>query len=206
MNLPNILTLSRILLIPVFVTVYFLPGTTTYLWAAFLFGLAALTDWVDGYLARKWGQTTPFGAFLDPVADKLIVVTALLLLIDSHSNLWLTLPAIVIVGREIVISALREWMAEMNSRGVVAVSWLGRAKTTIQMVAIFLLLANPAELDRPWVLMGYALLYAAALLTLWSMINYLRSAWPMLVEGAMGGGERAEPIDLRSEEETQRSN
>lgn len=189
MNLPNILTLSRILLIPVFVTIYFLPGDTTYLWAAFLFGAAALTDWLDGYLARKLGQTTPFGAFLDPVADKLIVVTALLLLIDSHSNLWLTLPAIVIVGREIVISALREWMAEMNSRGVVAVSWLGRAKTTIQMVAIFLLLANPAELDRPWVLMGYALLYAASLLTLWSMINYLRSAWPMLVQGAMSGGD-----------------
>ena len=188
MNLPNILTLSRILLIPVFVGIYFLPGDTTYLWAASLFGAAALTDWVDGYLARKWGQTTPFGAFLDPVADKLIVVTALLLLIDSHSNLWLTLPAIVIVGREIVISALREWMAEMNARGVVAVSWLGRAKTTIQMVAIFLLLANPAELDRPWVLMGYALLYAASLLTLWSMINYLRTAWPMLVEGAMSGG------------------
>ena len=192
MNLPNILTLSRIMLIPVFVAIYFLPGENTYLWAAFLFGAAALTDWLDGYLARKWGQTTPFGAFLDPVADKLIVVTALLLLIDSHSNLWLTLPAIVIVGREIVISALREWMAEMNARGVVAVSWLGRAKTTIQMVAIFLLLANPAELERPWVLMGYALLYVASLLTLWSMINYLRSAWPMLVEGAMGGGEPPE--------------
>ena len=180
------------MLIPVFVAIYLLPGENTYLWAAFLFGAAALTDWLDGYLARKWGQTTPFGAFLDPVADKLIVVTALLLLIDSHSNLWLTLPAIVIVGREIVISALREWMAEMNARGVVAVSWLGRAKTTIQMVAIFLLLANPAELERPWVLMGYALLYVASLLTLWSMINYLRSAWPMLVEGAMGGGEPPE--------------
>ncbi len=202
MNLPNIITLSRILLIPVFVAIYFLPGATTYLWAAFLFGLAALTDWLDGYLARKWGQTTPFGAFLDPVADKLIVVTALLLLVDSHSNLWLTLPAIVIVGREIVISALREWMAEMNARGVVAVSWLGRAKTTIQMVAIFLLLANPAELDRPWVLMGYALLYAAALLTLWSMINYLRSAWPMLVEGATSGGEQVEPAAPVIEDET----
>ena len=191
MNLPNILTLSRILLIPVFVLVYFLPGDNTYIWAALLFGAAAVTDWLDGYLARRWGQTTPFGAFLDPVADKLIVVTALLLLIDSHSNLWLTLPAIIIVGREIVISALREWMAEMNSRGVVAVSWLGRAKTTIQMVAIFLLLANPAELDRPWVWLGYALLYAAALLTLVSMVNYLRAAWPTLREGATSTGEDA---------------
>jgi len=191
MNLPNILTLSRILLIPVFVTVYFLPGDNTYPWAALLFGLAALTDWMDGYLARRLGQTTPFGAFLDPVADKLIVVTALLLLIDSHSSIWLTLPAIVIVGREIVISALREWMAEMNSRGVVAVSWLGRAKTTIQMVAIFLLLANPAEPDRPWVLIGYALLYAAVLLTLLSMANYLRAAWPTLIAGATASGASA---------------
>ena len=156
-----------------------------------LFGAAAATDWLDGYLARKWGQTTPFGAFLDPVADKLIVVTALLLLIDSHSNLWLTLPSIIIVGREIVISALREWMAEMNSRGVVAVSWLGRAKTTIQMVAIFLLLANPPELERPWVLIGYALLYAAALLTLISMVNYLRAAWPTLVQGITSSSPEA---------------
>lgn len=198
MNLPNILTLSRILLIPVFVLVYFLPTPNNYLWAALLFGLAAATDWMDGYLARKWGQITPFGAFLDPVADKLIVVTALLLLIDSHSSLWLTLPAIVIVGREIVISALREWMAEMNSRGVVAVSWLGRAKTTIQMVAIFLLLANnPDELERPWVLMGYGLLYAAAVLTLISMFNYLRAAWPTLREGitSQGTSEPEDPQD-----------
>ena len=188
MNLPNILTLSRILLIPIFVLVYYLPTPNNYLWAALLFGSAAATDWLDGYLARKWGQTTPFGAFLDPVAEKLIVVTALLLLIDSHSNIWLTLPAIVIVGREIVISALREWMAEMNARGVVAVSWLGRAKTTIQMVAIFLLLANnPEELERPWVLMGYGLLYVAAVLTLVSMISYLRSAWPALREGITSG-------------------
>ncbi len=183
MNLPNILTLSRILLIPVFVFIYYLPGEKTYLIAGMLFGAAALTDWVDGYLARRLGQTTPFGAFLDPVADKLIVVTALLLLIGSHQNMWLTLPAIVIVGREIVISALREWMAEMNSRGVVAVSWLGRVKTTVQMVAIFVLLANPAELDRPWVIMGYALLYAAALLTLISLVSYMRAAWPTLLEG-----------------------
>ena len=198
MNLPNILTLSRILLIPVFVLVYFLPTPNNYLWAALLFGLAAATDWMDGYLARKWGQITPFGAFLDPVADKLIVVTALLLLIDSHSSIWLTLPAIVIVGREIVISALREWMAEMNSRGVVAVSWLGRAKTTIQMVAIFLLLANnPDELERPWVLMGYGLLYAAAVLTLISMFNYLRAAWPTLREGitSQGTSEPEDPQD-----------
>jgi len=184
MNLPNILTVSRIFLIPVFVLLYFLPGESTYLWAAFIFGAAAWTDWLDGYLARRLGQTTPFGAFLDPVADKLIVVTALLLLIGSHSNIFLTLPALIIVGREIVISALREWMAEMNARGVVAVSWLGRVKTTLQMVAIFVLLANPpTDIPKPWGLIGYGLLYAAAALTLVSLVAYLRMAWPTLMDG-----------------------
>ncbi|MYE24817.1 MAG: CDP-diacylglycerol--glycerol-3-phosphate 3-phosphatidyltransferase, partial [Gammaproteobacteria bacterium] len=140
-------------------------------------------DALDGYLARLLNQTTRFGAFLDPVADKLIVVTALVLLIGNHANLLLTIPGVVIIGREIVISALREWMAEMDRRGVVAVSWIGRAKTTMQMVAIFMLLANPPVLGRPWVIVGLVLLYAAALLTLWSMATYLRAAWPSLVEG-----------------------
>jgi CDP-diacylglycerol---glycerol-3-phosphate 3-phosphatidyltransferase len=151
--------------------------------AAALFGLAAFTDWLDGYLARRLEQTTPFGAFLDPVADKLIVVSALVVLIGHHANLWLTLPALIIVGREIVISALREWMAEMNRRGKVSVLWLGRVKTTFQMVAIAVLLANPPGFDRPFVLLGYGLLYAAAALTLWSMVLYLHAAWPTLKSG-----------------------
>lgn len=183
MNLPNILTSARILLIPVFVLVYLIPGRDTYLIAAVLFGLAAFTDWLDGYLARRLNQTTPFGAFLDPVADKLIVVAALTILIGQHSSLWLTLPGLVIIGREIVISALREWMAEMNRRGIIAVSWFARVKTTIQMIAIVVLLANPPGLDRPWVIAGYALLYLAAVMTLISMVLYIKAAWPTLRQG-----------------------
>ena len=182
MNLPNILTLGRIALIPVFALVYVLTDTL-YPIAALLFALAAVTDWLDGYLARKLGQTTPFGTFLDPVADKLIVVTALVLLIGGHASLWLTIPGVVIVGREIVISALREWMAEMNRRGLVAVSWTTRVKTAMQMVAIFILLFNVPELDRPWVIVGLVLLYAAAIITIWSMVAYLRAAWPSLKDG-----------------------
>lgn len=183
MNLPNLLTVCRILLIPFFVLVYVFPAPGTYLLSAALFALAAFTDWVDGYLARRLEQTTPFGAFLDPVADKLIVVSALVVLIGHHANLWLTLAGLVIVGREIVISALREWMAEMNRRGVVNVTWIGRVKTTFQMIAIVVLLANPPNPQSPWVWLGYLLLYGAALLTLWSMVLYLRAAWPTLRHG-----------------------
>ncbi|MEM9622856.1 MAG: CDP-diacylglycerol--glycerol-3-phosphate 3-phosphatidyltransferase [Pseudomonadota bacterium] len=185
MNLPNIITLVRILLVPVFVLVYLMPGHWTYLTAAVLFGLAAFTDWLDGYLARKLNQTTPFGAFLDPVADKLIVVSALVLLIAHHHNAWLTLPGLIIVGREIVISALREWMAEMNRSGAIAVNILGKIKTTLQMIAIAVLLAQPADLDAPTVLAGYVLLYVAAFMTLWSMSLYLQAAWPTLREGLL---------------------
>ena len=180
-NWPNILTVGRIALIPVFGIIYI--ATDAYWIAGLFFALAAFTDWLDGYLARRLEQTTPFGAFLDPVADKLIVVTALVLLIGSHANLWLTIPGVIIVGREIVISALREWMAEMNRHGLVAVSWLGKVKTVLQMVAIVVLLANPPQLNRPWVIVGYVLLYAAAGLTLWSMSVYLKAAWPTLLTG-----------------------
>ena len=182
MNLPNFLTLARIAFIPVFALVYIF--TEHYHWlAALLFATAAATDWLDGYLARRLEQTTPFGAFLDPVADKLIVVTALVLLVGAHESLWLTIPGVIIVGREIVISALREWMAEINRRGLVVVSWMARAKTTMQMVAIIILLANPPAMDRPWMIVGMILLYAAALATIWSMVVYLRAAWPSLKDG-----------------------
>ena len=181
-NLPNIVTGARIALIPIFAVTYMFADTLYWV-AAVLFAAAALTDWLDGYLARRLNQTTPFGAFLDPVADKLIVVTALVLLIGSHSNLWLTIPGVIIIGREIVVSALREWMSEVNRRGFVAVSWLGRLKTALQMFSIIVLLANPPLLERPWVIVGYVLLYAAALMTLWSMVAYLRAAWPTLLDG-----------------------
>jgi CDP-diacylglycerol--glycerol-3-phosphate 3-phosphatidyltransferase len=183
MNLPNILTLARILLIPVFLIAYFLPRPGTYMIAAILFGLAAFTDWLDGYLARRLNQTTPFGAFLDPVADKLIVVCALVVLVAHHANIWLTIPALIIIGREIVISALREWMAEMNRSGSVSVAWFGRVKTTFQMISIAVLLANPPVFNLIWVKIGYGLLYIAAIMTLVSMVAYLRGAWPTLKIG-----------------------
>ena len=192
MNLPNVITLARIFLIPVFVLLYLVPGKWTYASAAVFFGLAAFTDWLDGYLARRLNQTTPFGAFLDPVADKMIVVSALVLLVAHHHNIWLTLPALIIVGREIVISALREWMAEMNSSGAVAVGVLGKVKTTVQMIAIFMLLAYPPDLQAIWVIGAYALLYVAAFMTLWSMCIYLMAAWPALQAGLQGAKRRSD--------------
>ncbi|MGK0224958.1 MAG: CDP-diacylglycerol--glycerol-3-phosphate 3-phosphatidyltransferase [Limisphaerales bacterium] len=183
MNLPNIITLARILLIPVFVLLYVLPWEWSYIAAAVLFGLASLTDWLDGYLARKMDQTTPFGAFLDPVADKLIVVSALIILMAHHSNVWLTLPGIIIVAREIMISALREWMAEMNASLKVAVSFLGKVKTVLQMIAIAILLAIPPGENEQFVIVGYVLIYVAAAMTLWSMTVYLLAAWPTIRSG-----------------------
>lgn len=183
MTVPNIITLLRIFLIPVLVVAYLLPNPWHYTAAALVFGVAAITDWLDGYLARRLGQTTRLGAFLDPVADKLIVATAVVLLVGNHHNIWLTLPAVVIIGREILISALREWMAEMNRRGVVRVAWIGKLKTTLQMVSLLVLLASPPN-DQPISLIGYVLIYIAAALTLWSMVLYLRAAWPALRLGA----------------------
>ena len=190
LNLPNVLTIARIGLVPVFALAYL--STDNYHWiAALLFATAAFTDWLDGYLARRWNQTTLFGAFLDPVADKLIVVTALVLLIGAHASLWMTIPGLVIIGREIVISALREWMAEMNRRGVVTVSWIARVKTTLQMVAIVIIFANAPDMGRPWVIVGLLLLYAAAVITIWSMVIYLRDAWPTLKDGFNESGTAA---------------
>ncbi len=178
MNLPNILTMSRIVMIPVFVVIFYLPYGWSYLTASAIFALAAATDWLDGYLARKLDQSTPFGAFLDPVADKLMVAVALTVLIDEHHSILLTIPATIIICREIVISALREWMAEMGSRGSMAVSYIGKIKTTAQMAAIITLLAFPPGMAGAAI--GIAVLYVAAVLTLWSMILYLRVAWPDL--------------------------
>lgn len=179
MNIPNLLTVLRVLLIPIIILLFYIPFKWSYLAASAVFTIAALTDWLDGYLARRLQQSTPFGAFLDPVADKLMVAVALVLLVEEHANLWLSLPATIIIGREIVVSALREWMAELGARAQVAVSNLGKWKTAAQMVALIILLANPPQLDA-WVGLGYALLIIAAGLTLWSMVNYLMAAWPHL--------------------------
>lgn len=179
MNIPNLLTVLRVLLIPVFIALFYLPFSWSYWAASGVFALASATDWLDGYLARRLGQSTPFGAFLDPVADKLMVAVALVLLVEEHSSLWLSLPAMIIIGREIVVSALREWMAEIGARAHVAVSRLGKWKTAAQMTALVILLANPPRMDL-WVGLGFGLLIVAAILTLWSMIQYLRAAWPHL--------------------------
>ncbi|HHJ17656.1 MAG TPA: CDP-diacylglycerol--glycerol-3-phosphate 3-phosphatidyltransferase [Gammaproteobacteria bacterium] len=179
-TIPNILTVLRIALIPVFLLVYYLPFSWSHLATTALFGLAALTDWFDGYLARRLGQSSPFGAFLDPVADKLIVAVALIMLVQTYPTLWFVVPAAVIVGREIAISALREWMAEIGERAQVAVSVIGKIKTTAQMVALLLLLYHEPLWGMPVVEIGMVLLYVAAGLTLWSMIIYLRAAWPLL--------------------------
>lgn len=181
MKIPNILTLLRIVLIPVFVLIYYLPYSWVPLAAGSVFALAAITDWFDGYLARKLDQSSPFGAFLDPVADKLMVAICLTLLVESYANLWITIPAVVIIGREIVISALREWMAELGKRASVAVSYIGKIKTALQMLAIFLMIiSEPYSTTVSWV--GIGALYVAAILTLWSMYQYLRAAWPALSE------------------------
>lgn len=180
-SLPNMFTLMRIFLIPVFVMVYYLPLPWAHQTAACIFALACFTDWLDGYLARRLQQMSTFGAFLDPVADKLIVAISLLLLVGTRDLNYLTIPAMVIVGREIVISALREWMAEVGSRASVTVSNIGKIKTTIQMFALFLLLAfRPAT--SWWGVLGFVMLYLAAILTIWSMIAYLMIAWPELMK------------------------
>lgn len=175
--IPNLLTWGRIALIPLLVVVYYLPTPHAGPLAAAVFLAAAITDALDGWLARRLGQESPFGAFLDPVADKLIVATALVLLVEVHGGLVLTVASVVIIGREIAISALREWMAEIGRRGKVAVSSLGKIKTVLQMTAITMLLWHEALFGLPVFTAGLALLAAAAALTLWSMVAYLRVAW-----------------------------
>jgi len=181
MNIPNALTVSRIVLIPVMVALFYAPFAGHLIAAALVFSAAAITDWIDGYLARRLGQMTKFGAFLDPVADKLMVAVALVLLVERHNDLLFTLAACVIIGREIVVSALREWMAELGRRTSVAVSFIGKVKTTFQMIAIVVLLAVDPQRDGSGVLVvGVLLLYVAAALTLWSMWQYLRAAMAVL--------------------------
>ena len=180
MNIPNILTSLRIILVPVLVLVFYLPFEGRHLVTAGIFFFAAVTDWFDGFLARKLNQTTPFGAFFDPVADKIMVATALCLLVEDFDAFWITVPAMIIIGREIVISALREWMAELGKRTSVAVSMIGKAKTMAQMAAITFLLLSPLRFDNLVGYLGIALLYLSAALTLWSMYVYLKAAWPDL--------------------------
>ena len=179
-NLPNLLTLSRILMIPVFVALFYISVSWNHQAAALVFLAAAFTDWLDGYLARRMELVSPLGAFLDPVADKLMVATALVLVVADNPQVWLAVSAAVIIGREITISALREWMAELGNRAKVAVSWVGKFKTAAQMTAITLLIYRHDLLGLPVYEAGTWLLYIAVVLTLWSMTVYLIAAWPLL--------------------------
>lgn len=187
MTLPNIMTLARLGAIPLFLVVFYLPFTWSDLCAAAIFLAAGITDMLDGYLARRMGQTSRFGAFLDPVADKLVVAAALIMLVQVHDTVWLVVPAIVIVSREIAVSALREWMAEIGQRARVAVGGIGKIKTVAQIAAITGLLAHKPALTKagelvmsPLAWLSYGLLYLAMALTLWSMVAYLKAAWPEL--------------------------
>jgi len=165
--------------LPVFVVLFYVPYSWSPFAAAFVFWIAAVTDALDGYAARKLKQATRFGAFLDPVADKIMVSTALVLLVADNNNIWLTLPALFMIGREIVISALREWMAEIGKRVAVAVSWIGKYKTAAQMIAITGLIWHPNDLAT---YAAYGLFYIATVLTFWSMISYIKAAWGDLTE------------------------
>ncbi len=184
MTLPNLITLSRICLIPIFVGLFYLQPN--YLdgeplsWInnsiIAIYIVISATDFIDGFLARRLNQETALGAFLDPVADKLMVCTALILLIDFYHTWYITIPSIIIISREILVSALREWMSEVGKRANVAVSWIGKSKTFVQMIAIlFLLIHQPLFIfsyDQINI-MGRVLLFAATILTLWSGIKYL---------------------------------
>jgi CDP-diacylglycerol--glycerol-3-phosphate 3-phosphatidyltransferase/cardiolipin synthase len=181
-NVPILLTLLRIILIPCFVGVFFLPVWWANIACTALFSVAAITDLLDGYLARRLQQSSDFGAFLDPVADKLMVAAALILLVQAIPTPLVAVAAVVIIGREITVSALREWMAQLGSRTKVAVSMIGKIKTTAQMIALILLLYRKPLGPFPTLEVGLSFLLVAAVLTLWSMLHYLIMAWPVIMK------------------------
>ncbi|AOY93391.1 CDP-diacylglycerol--glycerol-3-phosphate 3-phosphatidyltransferase [Cupriavidus sp. USMAA2-4] len=193
LNIPILLTWLRVAMIPLVVGVFYLPEAwvpmhAKNLTAAVFFIIAAVTDWLDGFLARRWNQTSSFGAFLDPVADKLMVTAALLSLLALGRVT--DLIALVIIGREITISALREWMAQIGASKSVAVNFLGKLKTTFQMIAIPLLLFNgPLSGGIDASVLGTWMIYLAAVLTLWSMVYYMKLAWPQIRERSALVGE-----------------
>ncbi len=184
MNIPNTITISRIVLIPVFIAVFYLPYEWAPALATFVFWFAAITDWFDGYLARKLNQQSALGAFIDPLADKLMVITALLLLLSKHpENNWLLFSSLIIIWREILISSLREWMSSMGKGDVVAVSFVGKAKTVAQMIALLFLIYEQDIFGLPTYTIGVGLLVWAAVLTIFSMVVYIKSAWSTLSSG-----------------------
>ena len=181
MNVPNTITISRIVLIPVFIAVFYLPYSWAPALATFVFWFAAITDWFDGYLARKLNQQSALGAFIDPLADKLMVISALLLILTQHpENNWLLFSSLVIISREIFISSLREWMASLGKGDDVAVSFAGKAKTVAQMFALLFLIYGQDLFGLPIYIIGVGMLVWAAFLTIVSMIVYIKAAWSSL--------------------------
>ncbi len=180
LTLPTAITLFRIGLIPMFVIVFYLPFAWANLAAAAIFALASFSDWVDGYLARVLKQESSFGAFLDPVADKLMVVVAIILIVQAHPSIYIALPSVIIVAREISISALREWMAELGSSAAVKVSFIGKAKTTAQLFSLFLMIYAEPINEIPVFKIGLGFYFLAAVFTIVSMFIYLRAAWPVI--------------------------
>ena len=187
LNLATILTLIRIAAIPVIVACFYWQAPYARPLAGILFGVAAITDLIDGYIARNYGQMSRFGAFLDPVADKLIVAIAMILLVQSDPKWQIDFLAMIIIGREITISALREWMATVGARDTVAVGWPGKVKTTLQMFGIAFMVYEEPFLGFEIYGIGFLLLIIAAGMTLWSMFAYLRAAWPSMRAGAEEG-------------------
>ena len=173
LNFPTYLTLFRLALIPLFVVVFYLPITYSPEITTFIFFIASITDWFDGYLARKWNQTTPLGAFLDPVADKVLVAVAFVCVVEYYHTWWITIPICIMIAREIIISALREWMAELGKRTSVAVSIWGKIKTTAQMLALGGMLWRQSDLMET---LAFILRYIASALTIWSMLQYLKAS------------------------------
>jgi len=192
LTIPTWLTLARIAMIPVLVIVYYLDYRWTNIAATAIFAFASITDWLDGWIARRWNQYSAFGAFLDPVADKLMVAVALVITVEHHHTVWMALCASVIIGREIAVSALREWMAEAGQSAKVAVQAIGKIKTVVQMVALGFLLYREPLLGLPIFAIGEWLLAAAAMLTLWSGFEYARAAWPSLSAQEKKGVDRVE--------------
>ena len=179
-TLPTAITLFRIGLIPLFVVVFYLPFDWSHIVATSIFALACVSDWVDGYLARSMQLESNFGAFLDPVADKLMVVVIIVLLVQANPSIYVALPSVIIVAREISISALREWMAQLGSSATVKVSFVGKTKTVSQMFALGLMIYSEPFMGLPIFDIGLAIYYLAAILTIVSMAIYLRAAWPVI--------------------------
>lgn len=176
-TIPNVLTIFRIVLIPFFVVFFYLPFTHHYGVSVGIFVLAAFTDLLDGWIARYFEQSSQLGAFLDPVADKLMISTALVLIVSIYPYWWVAMPAAAIIMREIVVSALREWMAELGKRSIVQVSFLGKVKTSCQMISMVVLLIKPTYITNFWVVISFILLYISVILTIHSMCLYLKAAY-----------------------------